>query len=447
MAEPTLKELFEGRLIERRYRLVKLLSEGNFGGVFHARLEIFDEPVRDVAVKITKNAHLNKEDAKTVFGEAILLAQTYDRIPDAVARGYIVPVYDLGLLEEHDRRGFIVMGLIHGTGSTPQCVRPAETLAVEIGKFRRGMAPEVAIDFFRQICTGMAALHDLKVVHRDLKPDNILLTDRGQIRIVDFGLAAGLNDAGYAGGHVGTHRYMAPETFLRGESAPASDIYSMGIILHEMLTGEYPFERIVPPPGMTQDERAQWIIDHKRRVHVKPPSDRNRQVKPWLDALVRDCLVFRPEDGRPKHARQLIERIEAGPRGSAAQLRTGLAEADKLLDLGWRRWFGAKADWAAAAEVLEKTARRYGGVRDGAWFDVMVKLLICYINLNSPSKAQAALSQVEPEINKGKFLASYQERTEFYEGLAKSVEEKPGMKYWAIEFEQKAGEARRKGRH
>jgi eukaryotic-like serine/threonine-protein kinase len=445
MNDPSLRERFEGQLLERRYRLVRLLSAGNFGGVFHARLEMFGEPMRDVAVKVTKQANLTKETAREIFGEAMTLIRVYDRIADPVARNYIVPIYDLGLLEAHEDRGFIVMGLIRGVGSTAEQIRPPDTLGAKIAAYGAGMPLDVAIEFFRQICAGLAAMHDLDVIHRDLKPDNILLTDRGQIRIVDFGLAAGLNASGFAAGVAGTHRYMAPETALYSQSDAASDVYSLGIILYEMLTGQYPFESLVPPPALVGQDREAWILEQKRRTPLKPPRDIQRQVPRWLSDLAMDCLKFRPADGRPRSARELLQRLDEGPQSREAEIGEELARVDELLAAGWQEWLAGERDWAGAAARLREAAAKLTSPSAPQWFEVTARLALCYIQLEEAAKANEVLRQLDQQIERGVFLHSYRERAEFYEGIARMVQGKRGLVQLAIVYGQKARQAREKG--
>jgi serine/threonine protein kinase len=444
MNDASMRSLFEGQLLERRYRLIRLLSEGHFGGVFHAHLEIFDDPVRDVALKITKQTHLSKGMAREIFGEAMTLIRVYDWIADPVARNFIVPIYDLGTLETHEGRGFIVMGLIRGLDSTEKHIRPPDTLGTAIARCRSGMPVDVAVELFRQICTGLAAVHELQVIHRDLKPDNILLTDRGQIRIVDFGLAAGLNFAGFASGVAGTHRYMAPETALYGQSDASSDVYSLGICLYEMLTGVYPFERLVPPPALLHQNREEWIVAEKRRTPIKPPCELLRQIPVWLSEFVLDCLRFQTSEGRPANARALLQRLEQGPQSRQADAATALEQIDDLFAQGWREWFAGDRDWAGAAARLEGVAAECDEPWAPRWFEIMARLALCYIQLEIPSKAQGVLQQLDQQIAQGVFLPSYRERAEFYDGLARMLQGKRGTAHWGAVYRQKAQESRAK---
>jgi serine/threonine protein kinase len=437
MSEQTLKFL-EGQIIEKRYRLVQHLKEGNFGAVFHGQQCLFDEPVRDVAVKISKKTGLTKETAREVFGEAILLAKVHDRIRDAEARSYIVPVHDLGILEEHDRRGFIVMGLICGKGSTSEMIVPPRTFEAEIGNYTKGVGPEPALAFFRRICTAMAVVHAQNVIHRDLKPDNILMTETGDIRIVDFGLAAGLNDAGFASGSVGTYRYMAPETASSGESDARADVYTLGIVLYQMLTNHYPFEKIIPPPGLTHEEGHKWTLKQKQHVEIRKPSEYNRQVSSELDLLVMDCLSVTP-NGRPADASDLLKRISQLD-DPVSRLLDDIAG---ILDVGWRKWIGGKPNWSEAFLKLQEAEKKCGQNRDDRWFRVINLMALCCINMELQSEAFRALDMLKTEVERGRFIKNHKEQAEFYQRIAK-VLGNTRMKAYAAEYKVKAEAARNK---
>ena len=433
MPDDNMGALFEGKVIERRYRILKLLSQGNFGAVFHSRLEIFDEPLRDLAIKVTKQTQLDRDTAKSVFAEAILLTRLYDQIDDPAARLHIVPVYDLGLLEEHDRRGFIVMGLIRGIGSGKTRINPPDTLEDEIGRYAQGMPVDVALELFRQICLGMSAVHKLGIIHRDLKPDNILLTDSGQIRVVDFGLAAALDEIGSADGVAGTHRYMAPETARHGRSDSRSDVYSLGIILHEMLTGEYPFRHLLPPAGLSQDQRNDWVLQQKAKIHLSPPSSINSSVEPWLDRIVSDCLAFDANSGRPSNAGELLDLL------NNTDQRAPVPEGS------WTTWLNNEGcDWQAQTETL-RIASQEISIADTRWLDVMCRRAICELHLGNSSELLSLLAEIDAAIERGAAATSDQQRFEYYDQMSKALATQPGFSIHAIPLKLKAKQARASG--
>ena len=420
MSDQSLKDIFENQTLERRYRIVRLLAEGNFGAVFHAELVIFDEPVRQVALKISKATHLTRESAKQVFAEAITLAQVYDQIGDVAAREFIVPVFDMGILEDYDSRGFIVMELISSASSNAG----PRTLESDLADHARGMPHQVAVSHFSQICRGMAAVHDLGVVHRDLKPDNVLLTPDGRIRIVDFGLAAGLNDLGHAEGSVGTHQYMAPETALSAVSEARSDVYSMGIILYEMLTGTYPFETIEAPPDLSAEEGVKWVIQQKAAIDFSPARE-NPTVPVWLDKLVSRCLKHEPLE-RPASAKRLLEELEQGESSSHAQSYDSWSAIEDLL---------AREQNDEALQKLSDLATTLT-VSDDLWFPVHRHLALTCIRLGKQSETLKAVERVEQNLDQ--IARSSTQIVDFYEQLAAAAEHSRVMQHWAFQYRDNA---------
>src|SRR5262249_20207803 len=157
----------------------------------------------------------------------------------------------------------------------------------------------------------LALVHGQGAVHRDLKSDNILIDRRGVVRVVDFGLAAYTDSRlGFVPGAMGTFIYMAPET-VHGRSTPASDIYSLGLLLYELFTAGGPH---LTAPWRTDDK------DHrdehyriKKEFHFPPPSQVQNEIRNdhrWLDGLVQRCLAVEPEH-RFGNAGQLLGAIEA----------------------------------------------------------------------------------------------------------------------------------------
>jgi len=199
---------------------------------------------------------------------------------------------------------FVVFELLEG-----------ETLRERAGH----ISPRQAVDYAGQIARGLAAAHDKGVTHRDLKPDNVFVTSDGQVKILDFGLAR-LGEAPTdsvvsalptreqtaPGTILGTSGYMAPEQ-VRGLPADhRADIFALGVLLYEMLTGQRAFQR----PSTAETQAAVLRDD-------PPPAPPSRPLPPALDRLVRRCLAKRPED-RFQSARDLLFALEAVGSGSDA---------------------------------------------------------------------------------------------------------------------------------
>jgi serine/threonine protein kinase len=283
-----------GRTVCGSYRLRKCLGEGAFGGVFLSDQYAFGLPMRRVALKLSHRTRMSEEDAREVLADALLLAEAMDGISDARARPHLVHVYDAGIAPDLDGRGYLTMEYVEGT-----------TLA---DVFRdRGRVPESELlPWVTQMCTALRGLHLLTppLLHRDLKPDNVLLGKDNVVRLVDFGLSAKLVQLGHVPGVAGTLTYMAPET-LRGKSMPASDVYSVGLLIYEGLTGRHPFDDLRPPPGHPDALHGDWLYEAKRRVRAVPPSQLNNTVTERLDEIVLRCLEVNP-DRRFRDAAELL---------------------------------------------------------------------------------------------------------------------------------------------
>jgi serine/threonine protein kinase len=180
------------------------------------------------------------------------------------------------------------------------------------------------------------------VIHRDLKPSNILLEHDKHIRVVDFGLAARLIRHGCVPGNAGTTAYMAPEVSIGGgESLPASDVYSVGLILYEALTGRLPYKDLIPPTGMPGTAEVGWLYREKSKLPALPPSHWNATVSKEMDRIVLKCLEFNTIR-RYFTASDLLADLE--PRTAEPQKQTHRQKAVKLLERG---------DTAGARRLLE----------------------------------------------------------------------------------------------
>jgi len=229
-----------GKVVAGRYRLEARLGEGGMGVVYRARHVLIE---RVVALKLIR---------PDLRGETHLRAWMLReaRAANRVDHAHIIDIHDIG--ETEDGELYLVMEYLVGTALATELARGPMPLA-------RG------VDILEQMCAALARAHDLGVVHRDLKSDNILLTVRGGrkdfVKILDFGLAGLARDPRLApkGAVFGTPEYMSPEQ-ARGEDAgPQSDLYAMGVLFFEMLTGQLPFrsndretllemQRSSPPP-------------------------------------------------------------------------------------------------------------------------------------------------------------------------------------------------------
>jgi Tol biopolymer transport system component len=255
------------------YEIVAPLGAGGMGEVYRARDERLG---RDVAVKVLPASF-------SADAERLRRFEHEARAAGALNHPGITTVFDVGT---HDGAPFVVEELLEG-----------ETLRAALAGGR--LAARKAIDCAIQVARGLAAAHEKGIVHRDLKPENIFLTRDGRAKILDFGLAklTGAGDVTAAtslptatkdtqpGALVGTLAYMSPEQ-VRGQPADArSDIFSFGVILHEMLSGMRPF-------------RGDSAADTMSAILREDPPElfaTNRNVSPGLERVVRHCLEKSPE--------------------------------------------------------------------------------------------------------------------------------------------------------
>jgi len=277
----------EPPLVLDRYRLVERLAVGGSAEVWRAHDEQLD---RAVAVK-----RLHPHLLPDAVSRQRLAAEA--RSAAGLSHPGIVGIYDVDTSGDWPA---LVMELVDG-----------ESLAARLA--RDGPLPErEAAAIAADIADGLYHAHKRGIVHRDVKPGNVLLDREGRARLADFGIARSLAESAerltQTGSVMGTLRYMAPEQLTGGEIGPRTDLYGLGAVLHEALTGEPPFPA-GSPVGLVEAQRA------------GPP--RVPAVDPTLAAVVRACLAYDPAD-RPIHAGAIADALRAWLAGrSAAALAPG----------------------------------------------------------------------------------------------------------------------------
>jgi hypothetical protein len=277
-------------IIAGRFRIECEIGTGGMGTVYRATQLGLERPV---AVKIIKPEFASDPDVADRFmREARTMARL--RHPHAAM------IFDAGNLP--DGRHFIIMEFVEG-----------QTLSETLGSEGR-FAPERAVRIASDICDVLAEAHSLGIVHRDLKPSNIMLNERG-ICVLDFGVAKVLATSADvththattgSGVIVGTPRYMSPEQCLGQRIGARSDLYSLGVLLYEMLTGRPPFT----------DPLASAVLV-KQATALPPPLPKLRQDLPRALVIAVHTLLAKRPDDRPPNARaaqKLLEKSVARPR-------------------------------------------------------------------------------------------------------------------------------------
>jgi len=261
-------------ILGQRYRLTRRIALGGMGSVWEAEDQLLD---RRVAVKVLSEGLAEDEQAAERFRREA-------RAAAGLSHPNVAAVLDYG---EEDGTQFMVMELLHG-----------ETLAERL---RNGpLAPDEAARIAAAVAEALDEAHRAGIVHRDVKPGNVMLTARGEVKVMDFGIAAAgyqsrLTDSGVT---MGTATYLSPEQAAGGTATPASDVYALGVVLYEMLSGAPPFRGDNP------------VAVAAAHVQQQPPplAEAAPGVPPMLVALCERAMSKDPE-ARPAPAAALARSL------------------------------------------------------------------------------------------------------------------------------------------
>ena len=269
-------QLKPGSVLAERYEILQLLGQGGMGAVYKAHDKELD---RVVALKLIRSEFAKNPEILRRFKQELILARQ-------VTHKNVIRIYDLG---QADGIKFITMDFVEG--------RDLRQLLVEKSKF----PPEQAARIMLQICRALDAAHTEGVIHRDLKPQNIMLDSGGRVYVMDFGIArsAYLPGMTQTGALIGTPEYMSPEQ-ARGEKlTERSDLFSLGVIFYELLTGKSPYPADAPLGTL-------W---KRLQEKPKPPVDVDPTIPKPLNDIVMKALEVEPED-RWARAREMAHQLE-----------------------------------------------------------------------------------------------------------------------------------------
>ena len=271
-----------GTLLGGRYRILALLGRGGMGEVYRAMDLTLGQ---SVALKfLPEEATRNQRLLERFHGEV--------RVARLVSHPNVCRVYDIGEIEGMP---FISMEYVDG--------EDLASLLMRIGR----LPADKAVDTARRLCAGLAAAHDRGVIHRDLKPQNIMMNKRGEVVIMDFGLAAIAGELTGAEARNGTPAYMSPEQ-LKGAGVTAkSDIYALGLVLYELFTGKRPYDA----------QSMQQLLDLQEAAHLASMTSVAADIDPAVEKIIRRCLDPDPSK-RPLSALSVLAALPGGDPLAAA---------------------------------------------------------------------------------------------------------------------------------
>jgi serine/threonine-protein kinase len=339
-----------------RYQVVRELGAGAFGRVYEAHQMAFGVTLRPVALKLFTTRYVTRGNAAEVFSEAIALETV---AAAARARGEAsstVGVYDIGVFEDLQGVPYVAMEFVTG-GSLESRLRKAPRLPVAD-----------VISWTRKICGGLALVHKEGFVHRDLKPANVLCTPTEFLKLADFGLVVDRFEAFRQGTRAGTITYCPPESRRNGVPTPAFDMYSLGVIILEMLTGRNPLSDYILGEGRQDDIDAKLNTAQEALAELTDPGDGislerrypELSVRPPFRDFLRRCLAFDPET-RPANASVALEELDDPREGDAGdRLREFLRIGERRHRCG--EFEEALAAFGSARNLDRSSAEAFDGL-------------------------------------------------------------------------------------
>src|SRR5580704_17657293 len=305
-----------------RYRIETLLGQGGMGRVYKAYDKELD---RTVAIKVVREGAIGQVDALKRFKQELVLASK-------ISHKNILRIHDMG---EVAGVRFISMAYIQG--------KDLQHIIKENPK----MPLERVLKFSQQIAEALAAAHAEGVVHRDLKPQNLLIGNDDQVFVCDFGLAKSFEESAIGmtrtGAFLGTPRYMSPEQVEGKPADQRADLYAFGLILYEMVTGDVPF---------TGESTLKVMY---QRIQEKPKSPKliNADLPNWLVRIIMRCLEKDPAD-RYQNAYEILADLQAGksPSGGGSGSRTGISRSGDSIQIQLPEFASRRSVWIPSAVAV-----------------------------------------------------------------------------------------------
>lgn len=341
-----------------RYHIEALVGQGGMGRVYKA----YDKELnRTVAIKVIRRGVMGEADALSRFKQELVLASK-------VSHKNILRIHDLGEVEGVK---FMTMAYVEGQD------------LYQVMKANPKLPLERTLKFAAQFAGALAAAHAEGVVHRDLKPQNILVDKNDQIYISDFGLARSFAEGALVmtqtGAVLGAPRYMSPEQVEGKTTDGRSDLYAYGLILYEMVTGDVPFT----------GESTIGVMYQRLREKPKSPKVLNPEIPNWLVLIIMKCLEKDPAD-RYQSAYEILADLQVSQSGSG-------------VSRGWSR-HGSTVQ----IQIPEFASRRWSLAVGGVIVVLLVSLAIPAVRhavLGGAGKACGSSISGVPPLSSGRFVA------------------------------------------
>ena len=328
MVAPALQR---GDVLGGRYEILQLLGEGGMGAVYKAMDRELDRPV---ALKLIRPELAANSSILARFKQELLLAHQ-------VTHKNVIRIYDLG---DADGVKFITMEFVEG--------QDLRTLIQEKKKF----SPEDAVEITQQICRALEATHSVGVIHRDLKPQNIMQDKQGRILVMDFGLARSLASEGMTqtGALLGTIEYMSPEQALGKNLDGRSDLFAVGLIFYELLTCKMPFKA----------DTAMASLLKRNQERALPAAELDASIPKGLSDIVSKCLE-RDLNLRYQSAQEILTDLDAWQGKRPISASVVMPEPPPKRAVPWK-WIAAGTlavavaigAWALSGKLTSKTASK-----------------------------------------------------------------------------------------
>jgi eukaryotic-like serine/threonine-protein kinase len=355
-----------GTMLGGRYQLLRILGQGGMGAVYQARDQ---ELGRIIALKVIRPELAGNPSILQRFKQELILSRN-------VTHKNVVRIYDMG---EADGTKFITMEYVEGEDLRSMLARDGK------------IAPQKAAEIVQQICRALDAAHAEGVIHRDLKPQNVMLDPQGRVVVMDFGLARSLEAPGMTqtGTLVGTLEYMSPEQAMGAELDQRSDLFAVGLIFFELLTGKVPYKADT------------GIATLMKRTHERaiPASDVDNEVPKSLSVIVAKCLEREPPQ-RFQSAQDVLRQLDAwqgNPSISPSVLARMAPAAPSRSSVQISLNLPSQRGWVWAVSILALIV---------IFFAIpFTRHLVFHSNSQTTSEPSTQRVEGIPDPSKGKFLA------------------------------------------